>query len=307
MLQTLRPFLLPLGLFFGLLLVGVVTLLMSGILRPSSDSLKSAVFLIGDFRHRDLGYFESGRIQTISYEHKNFFDIARQGSDTYAVLEDDDSSMDVFMVGSATPIQVTKDGKQKRDLSISSDGQYVAFSYVAAAATPADERRFDITRYTLAVFDTKNGSTKEFGNCAHPNFLDATRLFCVSAKGFEMLDIVSGERSMTSDSSSVNFVMEQPVMGAGGTFLMRESPLSDGRFGLFRITSGNPFGFEFKESLIPPEGTRADAAALNGDEAYLAVYDASGVQKLLRRGSDGTMVPILTIPAGSPKIMRIIF
>lgn len=300
----------PLIAILAVFVLCTAALLVNGWLYPPSAPLKNAVFLIGDKQHRSLGYFDGTRMRAVSYDRKNFFEIARHDGDVYAILEDDDGSADIFKVGGPVPVPVTHDGKPKRDLSLSEDGRYIAFSYVAGAPDPAltAKGQFDIAPYTLAVFDTEDGSTKEFGNRAHPNFLGGTRLFCISAEGFETLDIVSGERSLLPGPAAARSVLEQPVMGADGMFLMSEVPLPDWRFGLFRITSTDPLRFDFVASLVPPNGMLGTAAAFDGDRAYLAVVSRSdGMQKVFSRAADGTLRPILTLPADTPQIRSFLF
>lgn len=258
------------------------------------SDVKAMLFLEGDGTQRSLAYIEGGALTHVSYDGKNFFDITRHDGTIYAVLEDTTGAVDIYTVGDLEPMPLTNDGKEKRGVSVSEDGQYLAFSYADYPQTQSGVPYFDIDGFTLAVMDLATGKVTTYGNGAHATFIHDDMLFFVSADGFETLDLKTGTRTSLASASSARFVTEPPMFGADGNFLLRNALLSNGQYGLYHLESENPLRFVPVATVAPEEGSSIDAAALSDSEPYVVTTDATGHQRITHAGATVLVIPAET-------------
>ena len=261
------------------------------------QAVKDMLFVVGTEEEASLAQVRFGALRFTSFDNLSIVEVARREKQIYTLLKDRATGeVDVYALEDSHPRALTRDGTMKEGLSISPNGALLSYATVGEALDGRDPIYYDVRRHSVTVLNIETGELSEFGNGAHPYFLDDDTLFYTDTEGYVVRSVTGPEESTLRDSFTNTIVAPPAVSPESGYFAFR-NVLSVNDFTVLHLDSLFPVSVRLEKVIAPASGTLQDLA-FRGDVAYLSISEEAGAVRIFEEplGSDEPTQALFTFP-----------
>lgn len=185
---------------------------------------------------------------------------------------------DIVQLG-ATEKKLTTDGGIKAALTVSPDGNYIAYAQLLPGTYGVSGPSTRLQDWFVSLYDVKGKTVSRISNAYQPQFFTKEgKLYMefMNAHGMGMTNIASNTTRILSDLTSES-TGHPTYVSPDGKYVVKFNTIKDGEYTLYSIGSTYPFTLK-KEGALPNSQTRIVGIDTNGLYTVSSSKDQSKIQ-----------------------------
>ncbi len=225
-----------------------------------------------------IGYFKNTPITSKSGK---LVDYARVPSGEFAiVLSATGRDEDIVKLG-ATEKKLTTDGGIKSALTVSPDGNYIAYAQLLPGTYGVSGPSTRLQDWYVSLYDVKGKTVSRISNAYQPQFFTKEgKLYMefMNARGMGMTNVASNTTRILSDLTSES-TAHPTYVSPDGKYAVKFNTVKDGEYALYSIGGTYPFALK-KEGVLPTSQTHIIGITNSGLYAVNPSKDTSSIQHI---------------------------